>query len=142
MVHRALSGADWATLRAAAALGDAPDVANAMAALRSAAANEEFVAPLELALSEASQVAKTAVLARAAQAPVVPAPAPTPNSGPPAAAAASALTAPDPIVEPDDIPLPVGLDGFETRVAAIRAEIEAELAAHPGKRVRIFWRLE
>jgi hypothetical protein len=47
-----------------------------------------------------------------------------------------------PITHPDDVTLDLVAEGLDDRMLSLAEEIGQALAKHPGKKVRITWRLE
>ena len=107
-----------------------------MAGLRMAARAEEMHSPLQSALAAAHQAATQWLLNRADRRPRHPTWAHTTGDH-----AAEPHPEPAPITDPDEVTL--DLAGARSADAdAARARSASALAANPGKRVRITWRLE
>jgi hypothetical protein len=116
----ALRRHDWTTLDAVARAADAGDESaqKVVAGVRTAARAEELHSPLQQALAVAHQAATQWLLI---------------NREPPPR---------PPITDPDEVTLDLVAEGLEDGIRTLAKEIGQALADHPGKKVRITWRIE
>jgi hypothetical protein len=123
----ALTRHDWTTLDAVARAADAGDASaqQAVAKVRAAAGAQELHAPLQPALAAAHQAATRWLLDRTPR-PSNPNPAPPPEP---------------PLIDPDAVTLDLDAANLDDRMLSLAEEIGETLQAHPGRTVRITWRL-
>ena len=137
----ALRRHDWTTLDAVARAADAGDESaqKPVAGVRRAAHAEELHSPLQPALAAAHQAATQWLLNQRVE-PPVPQPGPTPPG--PTPPGPTSPGQPPPIIDPDEVTLDMVAEGLDDGMLTLAEEIGRALAKHPGKKVRITWRLE